>query len=196
MRWSPIWTSCPPASPRRAASFPRIASTTARTCSHISRARPATGTIDRCSGGSGGTGRSAAGKWKLTWSGDAPPHLYDLAADIEEEQGPRRGTAGNRPKTPSRLEGMEQEEYRPAVPVRSESRAMEPRRLVPQHSIIVGLNVFSRRACTPRKWGKFPIAHGVQARRLNHTILACRTTGRYRKSLEAGKASFCGTVSF
>jgi hypothetical protein len=31
---------------------------------------------------------------------------------------------------------------------------------------------FSRRACTPQKWGKFPIAHGVQARRLNDTILA------------------------
>ena len=26
------------------------------------------------------------GKWKLVWSGDAPPRLYDLAADIEEEK--------------------------------------------------------------------------------------------------------------
>ncbi len=26
---------------------------------------------------------------------------------------------------------------------------------------------FSRRACTPRKWDKVPIVHGVQARRLN-----------------------------
>ena len=26
------------------------------------------------------------GKWKLVWTGDAPPRLYDLAADIEEEK--------------------------------------------------------------------------------------------------------------
>ncbi len=27
-----------------------------------------------------------AGNWKLTWSGDAPPRLYNLAKDIEEEK--------------------------------------------------------------------------------------------------------------
>ena len=35
------------------------------------------------------------GKWKLVWSGDAPPRLYDLATDIEEE----KDLAAQRPST-------------------------------------------------------------------------------------------------
>ena len=58
---------------------------------------------------------------------------------------------------------------------------------------------FSRRACTPRKWGTFPIAHGVQARRLNHTVLVCRTArgvamGKLRRLLLA--AMLIGVVAW
>ena len=69
------------------------------------------------------------GKWKLVWTGDAPPRLYDLATDIEEE----KDLAAEHPDIVSQhaggVEGVEQEEHRPLVPVRDERRALERRRL-------------------------------------------------------------------
>lgn len=40
------------------------------------------------------------GKWKLVWSGDARPRLYDLAADIEEE----KDLAAEQPATVSKMQ--------------------------------------------------------------------------------------------
>ena len=65
------------------------------------------------------------GNWKLVWTGDAPPRLYDLATDIEEEHDLAAGHPADCRAAAGGVEGVEQEEHRALVPIQDEGRPLE-----------------------------------------------------------------------